>query len=534
MTGEAVATQRSALMLALGLVALLVGRPVAAGPTIAAAVLVLLARGPLEVADVSLQLSVASVAGIALLARGLAPSPGDRRHGRLVRWLWRLGAATAAATAATGPLVAHHFGEIAPLAPLGNLVLVPLVELGVVPLGLGGAVAAAIWAPLGAAPLTAAGLAARAALAVAGTFRAWAPLVTCRAPNWPETAALTAAGGFALLAFAGRGRRRRLLWALALVATAAGAGSLVIRDLQRRRAAALTITFLDVGQGDAAVVEAPGGAVMLIDGGGARDGQFDPGARIIEPFLRARGINRIDVIALSHPHPDHLNGLFRIAERFDVGSFWSSGDDGHNPEYRRFLTVAAARRIATPAVVETNLGAARIVPLGPFVGDAGGERIGPPEGLTVNDASLVLRVAFAGRAVLFPGDLEADGEGELVGRRDVGQVIAADVIKVPHHGSRTSSSVELVGAVAPRLAIASLGWRNQFHFPAPEVLARYEAAGTRVLRTDRDGAITLAIDRDGGFTIACARGCAEHAAPPALSATQHARWSSETGACTVE
>jgi competence protein ComEC len=161
-----------------------------------------------------------------------------------------------------------------------------------------------------------------------------------------------------------------------------------------------------------------------------------------------------------------------------VGAFWSSGDDGHNPEYRRFLALARQRAVATPDVAETRLGGASIVPLGPFesAADGASERIAAPAGLTVNDASLVLRVGFAGRGVLFAGDLEADGEGELTGRRDVGQIVAADVLKVPHHGSRTSSTPELVDAVAPALAVISLGWRNQFHFPAPEVVARYAAA----------------------------------------------------------
>ena len=96
-----------------------------------------------------------------------------------------------------------------------------------------------------------------------------------------------------------------------------------------------------------------------------------------------------------------------------------------------------------------SLGAARLEPLGPFVASAAGDAIGPPPGLSVNDASLVLRLSFAGRAVLFPGDLEADGEGELVGRRALGQAVDADVLKVPHHGSRTSSSEELAAAVPP-------------------------------------------------------------------------------------
>ena len=511
-TGEAIATLRSALMLSIGMGAYLVGRRASAAPAIAAAALVLLASSPLELADPSLQLSVASVVGIALGARGLGPRGADADAGRVRRafnWLWRFVAATIAATAATAPLVAHHFGEVAPLSPLGNLALVPIVELAVVPIGLAGAAAGAVWAPLGKLPLAAAGLAARAALAVADVFRAHGPLWLCRTPNLLETAALTAAGCLALVA-AGRARRARYLLACAAIgAVLVAVGSLALRERARRHARDLTVTFLDIGQGDAAVVEAPGPAVMLIDGGGVRDGSFDPGARIVEPFLRARGIDRVDVVALSHPHPDHLNGLFRIVERFPVGAFWSGGNDGHNPEYQRFVALARQRGVPIPDVVSVGLGGATVVPLGPFESgpDGAGERIAAPAGLSVNDASLVLRVGFAGRGILFAGDLEADGEGELAGRRDVGQVVAADVLKVPHHGSRTSSTPELVDAVAPGLAVISLGWRNQFHFPAPEVVARYTGRGTRVLRTDRDGAITVVISPEGRLTVRCERGC---------------------------
>ena len=512
LTGEAVATLRSALMLSLAMAAFLVGRRAAPGPAIAAAALVLLAARPLQLLDVSLQLSLASVIGIALCARGIGPVPdgdGDGPGRRALAWLWRFAAATLAATAATAPLVAHHFGEVAPLAPLGNLALVPLVELGVVPAGLLGAGAGAIWEPLGRLPLALAALAARAALWIAAGFRGHAPLWLCRSPNALETAALTAAGCVALIAIAARGRPRRVAAVAALAAAVLAAGSLAVRDVARRSARHLNVTFLDVGQGDAAVVEAPGGAVMLVDGGGVRDGAFDPGARIVEPFLRARGIARVDIVALSHPHPDHMSGLFRIMERFPVGALWTSGDDGHNPEYGRLLAVARKRNVPAPEVAATTLGGATIEPLGPFWGTHAGERIGAPEGLTVNDASLVLRVAFAGRGVLFAGDLEADGEGELVGRRDAGQTVAADILKVPHHGSRTSSSPELVDAVAPGLAVMSLGWRNQFRFPAPEVVARYLTRGARVLRTDRDGAITVTIRPDGGVAVRCELGCPE-------------------------
>ena len=121
----------------------------------------------------------------------------------------------------------------------------------------------------------------------------------------------------------------------------------------------------------------------------------------------------------------------------------------------------------------------------------------------------MLRVGFGGRAVLFPGDLEADGEGELAGRRDTGQTVGAEILKVPHHGSRTSSSPELLEAVAPTLAVISLGWHNQFHFPAPEVVARYAARGARTLRTDRDGAVTVSITPAGVISASCERSCPE-------------------------
>ena len=506
LTGEAVATVRSALMASVALVALIVGRAASAPSTLAAAALCLLAASPLVLFDVSFQLSFASVAGIALLARFSGRAPAGRRAsvaGKVVRWLARFGAATAAATVATAPLVAHHFGEIAPAAPLGNLALVPLVELLVVPLGLAGSALAALWPSAGAPLLTAAGWAAGAALAIAEAFRGAAPVWLVRFPNILETAAFTACGA-SLLSAVGTTRPWRARWlVLAGTAFAIAAGSLLIRDLARQWSRDLRITFLDVGQGDAALVEAPGGRTLLIDGGGTLDGSFDPGERVVEPFLRARGITRLDMVALSHPHPDHMNGLHRVFERFAVDELWTSGDDGRNPEYGKLVENASSRGTRRPVPAAIRWGDVIIEPLGPWLGD----EIGPPPGTSVNDASLVLRVSYAGRTVLFTGDLEADGEAELVGRAAAGGSAAADVLKVPHHGSRTSSTTELVDVVMPRLAVISLGHRNRFGFPHPEVLRRYDERTVPVLRTDRDGAVTVVVGADGALDATCARRC---------------------------
>jgi len=511
-TGNAVATVRSALMLGAALVGIVVGRRASLLVTIAVAVMLLVAWSPLVLFDVSFQLSVVSVLALALGGARLVPGRAGRDLPLGRRALMaggRLMAATIAAGTATAPLVAHHFGEITPAAPAGNLVLVPLVEMVVVPFGLAGAGLSALGAgPPGSALLSVATLGARLALAMAEWFRRLAPVWLTRAPNALETAVWVAAAMVALSGVTRAAPWRRLRWAAAAAMLAVGIASIAARELARRFGSELVVTFLDVGQGDAAVVQAPGGATILVDAGGAIDGTFDPGARVVEPFLRARGITRLDLVILSHPHPDHMGGLPRILDRFPVAVLWSSGDDGHDPRYRALVDQARRHGAALPEPARLERGGLSLVPLGPFVTDArGAERIGPPEGTTVNDASLVVRASFGGRALLFTGDLEANGEGELTGRRAVGQAVTADALKVPHHGSRTSSSAELLDAVQPRWAFMSLGWRNRFHFPNPEVLARYAARGIRVLRTDRDGAVTLTIASDGQMRISCMRGC---------------------------
>jgi competence protein ComEC len=539
LTGGAIATVRAACMMTVGFGAHLVARRSATVVSIAVTALLLTFTLPEVIFDVSYQLSICSVLALTLwLRRRDRPARVAEGGGGLLaralraagRSVCGLALATLVAGTLTAPLVAHHFGEVTPAAPLGNLVLVPLVESVVVPVGL---VGSALGATLGdwasAPPLAIAGWTAELVLSIAELFRRHAPVLLTRAPNAGETLILSLAAGLAIHACGRlewrttdarwqvpwpslrRGGARRQL-ALALLGVSAGLVSLAARDLVRRRRADLVVTFLDVGQGDAAVVQFPGGHAMLIDGGGTYDGAFDPGARIVEPFLRAEGILRLDLVALSHPHPDHMGGLHRVLQRFEVNALWTSGDDGHNPDYRTLLAEAAERRIPTPAPASRTLGdggaPALIEPLGPFVSQPGGrERIGPPEGASVNDASLVLRVARAGRAVLFSGDLEGPGEGELCGRVEAGQIIAADVLKVPHHGSRTSSSEELLSAVHPRVAVISLGWLNRFHFPRPEVIERYRRRGIRILRTDQVGAITLTLGPGGELALDCQRGC---------------------------
>jgi competence protein ComEC len=502
-TGEAVATARAALMGGLGFGAVIMRRPPSAANAIGAAAIALLLTSPLLLLDVSFQLSFGGVLALAMAARGWKVK-GDGAAGigrRIGRWLLAGSLASLAAFVVTAPLCAHHFAEIAPAAPLGNLLLVPPMELGALPLGLAGAVLGAFHPAAGLPLLWAAERLSSLALWLADGFGRFAPVLPVMSPNAFETLLLLL-GALVLPVAAGRPPRPRLLLGVGL-ALVCGAGAMSTRLLLRQMDPDLRVTFLDVGQGDAALVEGPGGFVMLIDAGGAINGSFDPGARVIGPILRRRGIDRIDLLVLSHPHPDHMNGLHHLLDRFEVRALWTAGDGGGNPEYDRLIARARARGVDLPEPRSHARGPLTIEARGPLLDGA----VRTPPGVSVNDASLVVRLGFAGRWFLFTGDIEEQGEAELVGAATPGSPLNSDVLKVPHHGSRTSSSDDLLDAVAPQVAIASLGRRNRFGFPRAEVLARYASRGIELLRTDLHGAVMVQVTARGDMQATCARSC---------------------------
>jgi competence protein ComEC len=503
MTGSAVATLRSALMAGALFVAIIVNRAPSIAGALAAAALAILVDSPLWLADISFQLSFASVIALALFARPLAPgfvNPDEhrrwRRTRRALRFVACLLVATTVAGLVTAPLAAFHFGEVTPGTLVGNLVLTPLVEWVLVPVGLAGATLGALWQPLGTIPLHVAAAAAKATLVVAEWFRAHVPVWRVNPPSAFAAMSLTLAALAGLSAWAFPSRRRLWAW-LALLAGLSATTSVAVHHARRLTTRTVKVTFLDVGQGDAAVIEGPRGFVALVDAGGLAGSGFDTGARIVGPFLRRRGIRTIDLVILSHPHPDHMDGLFHIVETFRVGTLWALRDpagEGPAPEaapeaafLAKLLALARARGTTVEMPHSRVFEGLRIQPVGPFDGDA----IGWPPGLSVNDASLAVRVSYGDRAILFAGDLEGPGELELCGRAARGVEARSAVLKAPHHGSRTSSSDEFLDSVAPDLVVISAGRNNRFGFPHPEVLARLERRGIAVLRTDLHGAVTL-------------------------------------------
>jgi len=486
LTGAQVATVRSCIVAFAWLGAVAARRRTTAAQALAVAALAILCASPLELFDPSFQLSFAAAAGTSLLAGRWSPGgAGGPIVVRIARWVLRLVAASAAAILATVPIGAWHFAQVAPAGIVSNIIVVPLAELGVVPVGLAGCVAAVMHVPGAGLLLHVAGWLAQTMGAFVVWFARVAPAWRLPAPNLVEIVAWYVG----LIAIAASGRRAVRVVVVCVIVLVASAAW---RAWLRAHSQTLTATFLDVGQGDACVVELPHGRVIVVDGGGSFDPKFDPGQQVIAPFLWRRGIRRIDLMVLSHPHPDHANGLATLVEQFPVGELWTNGQSTEQPGTVALLAAAARHHVPVGAPRTFELGGATVDVLWPY--DDNGV-LAADSARGENDNSLVVRVGWRGRHLLFAGDVEAEGEGALLAR--AGQAVAADVVKAPHHGSKTSSTADFVSATHPSVVVISVGERNRWGFPNPGVMARWRGVGARVLRTDRDGGVTVTVDKRG-------------------------------------
>ena len=263
----------------------------------------------------------------------------------------------------------------------------------------------------------------------------------------------------------------------------------------------LEVTVIDVGQGDSIFVAFPDGRTMLVDGGGLPGGSYihghrpgiDIGEDVVSPYLWSRGLKRVDVVALTHGHEDHLGGLPAVLRNFRVGQLWV-GHDVNSANYRGLLSLA--RSLGVPVVHRAE---------GQQIGwtDAQMRVLWPdnddPVKSATNDDSLVLRLADGSESFLLTGDIERPVERNLVAQNAGGSQkdapeLSADFLKVPHHGSKTSSTQPFLDAVHPRYAAISVGASNTFGHPNEEVVERLSAEGAHIFRTDRNGAITALTD----------------------------------------
>lgn len=506
LTGASPSVVRAALMAAAMLVGRLGGSRAHATSALGLAALVMLLAAPSVLWDVGFQLSLLATAGLIWFGRSI-----ERRLDSWPGWIREPVALTMAAQLTTLPVILVNFERLSLVAPIANVLVVPLVPLAMLFSALaamGGAVLSALpLGPMGDAigwflggsswlvllamisvghlvasvPLAAVDVSIPAPIAIAWlpilALASWAmrdatpPEEPSKVPDEAMTGAMAALARLVRpLPAAG------LLVAVLLVVTVTG-----------RPDGRLHVTTLDIGQGDAILVEAPDGATMLVDGGP------DP-----ELTLRRLGGNlgfferRLDLLVLSHPHQDHVAGLIEVLDRFEVGAVLHAGIVFENAANERLVADATATGVPL-TLARTGqiwqLGAATTVEaLYPTDADAAAPL---PEG-DINNGSVVLVVRYGGFTALLTGDAEEPVESVLISRRLLAPV---DLLKVGHHGSHSSTSPELLEATRPTVATISSGEGNEYGHPAPETLAALAAhPEITVLRTDTDGDIEVVSD----------------------------------------
>jgi competence protein ComEC len=315
-----------------------------------------------------------------------------------------------------------------------------------------------------------------------------APWLAARVP--PPGAVIVLVYYAALLAAIAASRRLRvagaIVFLLSLAAIVSGVDpSTVARGAQLQPP--LRLTVFDVGQGESMLLEA-GGRTLLVDTGGAPfGGGVDIGRRVLAPALWAPGIRSLDAMLVTHGDPDHLGGALAVADDFRPRQIWEGIRLPHHPPTRALLSDAARLRIPVAplrAGQQLDAGDIRLHVLYPPPPDWERRRVR-------NDDSVVLEVVYRDVAILLTGDISADIEREIVPRLTPARI---RILKVAHHGSRTSSSSALLETWRPRIALISCGRGNRFGHPTPEVLQRLEAIGATVMRTDLDGQITIETD----------------------------------------
>jgi competence protein ComEC len=480
LTGAQPPVVRATIMAAVIIIGELIERQADIYNSLGVAALVILLWQPLQLFQLGFQLTFVAVLGIAylyqplaLLFRRMLPT-----RWQPVRWTLSLLAVSFAAQLATLPFALHAFGRLPIAAILGNLIVIPASFIIIVT-----ATAACAFSFI---PL------------VANTFGNIADLATgamIAFTRWLAQIPLAYVDGvyvspWLLLVYAiaiatlVEWRRspiaRRWLLPAGLLAL-----NIFIWQSAWTAGPKLRVTFFDVGQGDAALLEFPRGR-LLIDAGPLQE-NYDAAERVLLPYFQRRGVRQLDAVVITHPHADHLGGLSTLLQKIKIKKVFVCGVETNSPLEQHCEKLADSLQVPLSALRAgerlPDFAPAQVFALHPQRNESNFEQL--------NDASIVVKVIFGQHAFLFPGDAEFEGESHLL---QSAPVLDSDVLKVGHHGSNTSSLPKFLIAVSPQWAVTSVGRWNNFGHPDPQVIARYDSLGIRILRTDREGAVIFETD----------------------------------------
>jgi competence protein ComEC len=489
---------RAAIMVVTFLLSILANRERNLLHTLALAAFIILLFSPPSLFDVSFQLSFLAVLSILYMVPRILEGLKKEGVSLALKASWKKNIwkyikisllVTAVATFGTAPFVALHFNRISPIGLATNLFIIPWVGFVIVPLSLAASILSFFLSSVAAFLININSFITLTLLKVL-VFFASIPFASLFVSTPTALEIILFYFLLFLIVHLKKQKAARYMFVGFCVVLILDSAFWNLKGLLQRD---LILTFIDVGQGDSILVEFPKGKKMLIDGGGLYEDHFDTGKNVIAPFLWKKKIRRLDYLVLTHPDPDHLKGLNFIASHFSIGQFWESGLPSDSKYYSRLEESLLKKKVDRFSLNEKT--PPRII---------NGVRISffnPPEKIEpykvgrstsfFNNHSLVMKLKLNNIKVLLPGDIEKEAEYRMLRG---GYPLNGDILKIPHHGSSSSSTLYFLKGVKPSYAILSVGERNIGKLPHPEVLERYKQLGTRIFRTDRQGAITAVTD----------------------------------------
>lgn len=450
--------------------------------------IIILLIDPKQLFDVGFQLSFSAVFSIVYFypkLNALIPKiPEPLEEFKLLKWVWQLFAVSLAAQIGTLPFTALYFGKVSVISLFANLLVVPLVGL-IVTIGLSGAILGifSLWFASCFSEVN------NVIAIITLNFVKWAELVPFAIVNTAtfglkETLIYSALIGF-LFNFGNGTIQKRIIFATVIFVNI-----FLFNSIYGTGEKSLRVQFLDVGQGDCAVIQFPTGETIVVDAG-PKSPEFDAGEKIVGPFLRRNGISEIDAVITSHPHADHLGGVPYLMRQFNVKR---SIDADQRAQSNLFYDYDLLKRNVEQMTVKAGMmlpvGNARFYFVHPTRQFIDSDSLNGYSDL--NESSVMFKLQYGMTSFLFTGDAELEAEDHI--SHLYGDFLDSDVLKAGHHGSSTSSSANFISFVKPTEVVISVAKFNKFRHPSHRVIDRFKSSGASVFRTDNEGAVLFESD----------------------------------------